>query len=156
MQIAGRGFQVRVPQQSLNHQQVHAVVQQMRGKRVAQRMRMNRLGDPAAAPPSANLKTLWWRWGNPAFRREKPVGGTFPAPVGGQHFAQRLRQHDLPVFVAFAAANPDHMAFAIQVGHLQVVTSDTRSPAPYIVARIARCLRFFGASSSALTSACSE
>src|SRR5277367_3211487 len=34
----------------------------------------------------------------------------------------------------------------------RLVASDTRSPAPYIVARIARWPRFFGASSRALTS----
>jgi len=34
-----------------------------------------------------------------------------------------------------------------------LATSDTRSPAPYMVASIARCFRFRGASSNALTSA---
>jgi len=36
VQIAGRGFEVRMAEQGLNHEQVHSFVQQMRGKRVAQ------------------------------------------------------------------------------------------------------------------------
>ena len=45
MQIARRGFEVRVTQQGLNHEQVHSLVQQMRCKRAAQRMWMNRFGN---------------------------------------------------------------------------------------------------------------
>ena len=36
MKIAGRGFEVRVAQQGLNHEQVHSLVQQVCGKRVPQ------------------------------------------------------------------------------------------------------------------------
>jgi hypothetical protein len=39
MKIAGRGYQVRVAQQDLNHDQVHPILQQMCGKRVPQRSR---------------------------------------------------------------------------------------------------------------------
>ena len=50
---------------------------------------------------------------------EEPVGRSLPSPVCGEHFAERLRQHHLPILVAFATANPDDAAFAIQVGYLQ-------------------------------------
>ena len=45
VQVACRGSEMRVPQQSLDHEQVHALVQQMRRESVAQRVGMNRLGD---------------------------------------------------------------------------------------------------------------
>jgi hypothetical protein len=102
-------------------------------------------------------KTVFVESGQPALPRGRASRWALPSPVSGQHFAERLGQHDLPVLVPLAAANPDDLSrLAVEVGHLQVVASDTRSPAPYIVARIARWPRFFGASSSALTSSCSE
>ncbi len=121
MKIAGRGFEMRVPQQCLNHQQVHSLIQQMGRKRVAQRMRVNRLGDPGF--PRRRLASFENAIGCDGTIRlpagEQPLGGTLPPPVRHEHLAERLGQHHLPVLVAFAAANPDHVAFAVQIGHLQ-------------------------------------
>jgi hypothetical protein len=33
---------------------------------------------------------------------KEPFGGAPPPPVSGEYFAERMRQHDLPVLAAFA------------------------------------------------------
>ena len=81
-------------------------------------MRMNGLSE-AGAPrrfsaevenAMARDRTAWFSaW-------EEPVGRPLPAPVRGEHLAEWLRQHHLPILVAFAAAHPDDAAFAIQQG----------------------------------------
>ena len=85
-------------------------------------MRMNRFGD--AGLPRRLPASLENAIGSDGAARvpawEEPVGGPLPTPVRGENLPERLRQHDLPVFVAFAVANPDHAAFAIQIGYLQV------------------------------------
>src|ERR1039457_1093060 len=86
------------------------------------------------------------------FTWEEPPCRPLPAPVSDQYFALWVGEHDLAVLVSLAPANPDDLAVAIKVADLRLVASDTRSPAPYRVARIARWPRFFGASSKALTS----
>src|ERR1700733_771898 len=84
-------------------------------------MRMNRLGDAGRLRRSSAIaensfarkvsaRPLSW---------EEPVGRSLPSPVCGEHLAERLCQHHLPILVAFATANPDDAAFAIQVGYLQ-------------------------------------
>ena len=40
-------------------------------------------------------------------------------PVSDQHFAKRIGKHHLAVLTAFAAANPDHSAFAIKVAYFE-------------------------------------
>ena len=45
MQVAGGGRQVRVTEQDLNGAKVHARIQQVSGKGVSQRVRMNRFGN---------------------------------------------------------------------------------------------------------------
>jgi len=122
VQVARRGFQIRVPQQPLNDDQIDAIVQQMRGKGMPQRMRMHRFGDRGqsrrlpAYPEnrSGGKRTIC------LVSREEPVGGVFPPPVGDEHFAERVRQHDLPVFATLAIANPDHFSIAIEVLYFQV------------------------------------
>src|ERR1700675_868612 len=104
-------------------------------------MRMNRLGD--AGLPRRLLASSEDAIGSDGAiglsAWEKPLAGTFPAPVRHEQVAQRLGQHHLSVLVAFPTANPDHMSFSIEVAHLQMATSETRSPAPYMVASMARC-----------------
>ena len=51
--------------------------------------------------------------------RKEPLTGALPSPVSGQHFAERWRQHDLPVFAAFAASHPDNPAAAIKIVYVQ-------------------------------------
>src|ERR1035438_3464910 len=51
--------------------------------------------------------------------RKEPLAGTLPSTISGQHFAERFRQHDLPVFAAFAAAHPDNPAAVIKVVYVQ-------------------------------------
>src|ERR1700674_6130575 len=116
MKIARRGFEVCVTQQGLNHEQVHSLVQQMRRKRVAQRMRMNRFSDAGLlrcflASPENTIRS------DGAIRHspwKKPLGGTLPAPVRREQVAQRLGQHHLSVLVSFATANPDRVSFPIE------------------------------------------
>src|ERR1700733_635281 len=84
-------------------------------------MRMNRLTDAGlprrlrTGPENANscdgaICVPAWK---------EPVGGPLPAPVRSEHVAERLRQHHLPILVAFTAANPDGVSFSVQVGYLQ-------------------------------------
>src|SRR3954454_3861088 len=85
-------------------------------------MRMNRFGDaglPRRLP--ASLENAIGPDGTIRLSSgKKPLGGPFPAPVRREEVTQRFRQHDLPVLMAFAAANPDDVSFAIQIGYLQV------------------------------------
>ena len=117
MQIAGRGFNVRVAQQLLDHDQVDAVIQQMRGKGMPQRVRMHGFGDPGQFRRFSAGKEdgLGCERATGLAAREKPFCGAFPPPPGHQHVAERIRQHDLSVFAAFASANPDHPATVIEI-----------------------------------------
>src|ERR1035438_7875191 len=94
----------------------------MRGEGVPQRMRRHRLGD--TGPPGCFPACL-----ENGFRRErtaslvsgeKPVGGALPTPVSDQYLAEGFRQHDPPVLVALAVANPDDLPVAVQVAHFQM------------------------------------
>src|SRR5271165_2405660 len=82
-------------------------------------MRMNRFGD--AGLPRRLPASLENAIGSDGAARvpawEEPVGGPLPTPVRGESLPERLRQHDLPVFVAFAVANPDHGS--LRSGRLQ-------------------------------------
>src|SRR5262245_22506751 len=76
---------------------------------------------PCRAAFRHRSKTLCRAMGQSGFSTwEEPVGGPFPSPICGKHLAQGLRQHHLPILVAFAAADPDDAAFTVQVGYLQV------------------------------------
>jgi hypothetical protein len=55
-----------VPQQPLNDDQIDAIVQQMRGKGMPQRMRMHRFGEsrPVAPPSCISRQQIWWQADN--------------------------------------------------------------------------------------------
>jgi hypothetical protein len=112
---------MRVTQQGLDHQQVHAFVQQVRSECMAQRVRVHRFGNTGAAR-GLLARTEYARPVNGTTRKsawEEPVGRPLPTPVSGEHFAQRFGQHHLPVLVAFSAAYPDDAPLAVQIGNLQ-------------------------------------
>jgi hypothetical protein len=46
---------------------------------------------------------------------KQPVSRTLPAPVSNQYFTERIGKHDLAILATFAAADPDHPAFAIDI-----------------------------------------
>src|ERR1019366_336665 len=119
---AGRGFQVGVTQQGLNDNEVGPVVQQMRGKGVAERMRRHwfrKTGQPRRLP--AYFKNGFTREGaSRLFTWEEPPCRPLPAPVSDQYFAEWVGEHDLAVLVTLAPANPDDLAVAIKVADLQV------------------------------------
>ena len=109
-------------EQDLNDGQTYAVVEQVRGESVSERMRVQRLVDTGSPRrlltgienALASDRASWFSAG------EEPVRGLFPSPVSDQHLAKRVGEHRLAVFVSLAAANPDDFTLAVYVAEFQV------------------------------------
>src|ERR1039457_4959388 len=124
----------------------------MRGKGVANADALVWQYGPAAPPSCIFQKRFHARGGVPSFHLGRATLQAASSASKRPVLRVVVGEHDLAVLVSLAPANPDDLAVAIKVADLRLVASDTRSPAPYRVARIARWPRFFGASSKALTS----
>lgn len=123
MQVGRRGREVRVPQQHLQAQQIDAVLQEMRGKAVPQRVDTSAVGQPCPhqrAVEDALRRAIDHRHIRAAPRREQPHPGPLPAVVAAQLFEQPRTQNRVTVLAAFALLDPQHHAPALDVLHLQV------------------------------------
>ena len=126
MQVDGGGLEVGVPEQRLHGRQVGAAFHQMRGETVAQQMRAHGFGDarslrrfPAGFPEH--------------FGRDRLVGARavdragkqvrlrlHPAPVLAQGLQQLRAQRHIAVLAAFALADVDEHAVAVDILDLQL------------------------------------
>src|ERR1017187_1184765 len=85
-------------------------------------MGMNRLADTGIPRGLATGQKNGLRgdWTVGPATGEEPFRGALPPPVSGEYFAERRRQHVLPVLAALAAANRDDFPAAIDVANFQV------------------------------------
>jgi hypothetical protein len=110
-----------MPQQDLDGLQVRPGLQQMRGERVAERMR----GDPFSEPGLPGRSATEALHGTCRERTprisggEEPARGTVPAPVATQMLQEGLRQRHVAIFAAFALADPQEHARTVNVAQLQ-------------------------------------
>src|SRR6202022_1296531 len=126
MQIDGGVFEIPCPQQHLDSTQIRARFKQMRGKAVAQRVRMHIVRKAGLARSSfasmvdhlggdgviAGMTTL---------AREQPYArfSSQPVPVLPEFVEQPCAEQYIAVFAAFTALDVDHHALAVDVTHFQ-------------------------------------
>jgi hypothetical protein len=108
-------------QQDLDHPHVDIALEQMRGERVAQRMRR----DPAADAGSLGrhvadaVEVAHRYWPQRVLTREQPAARPALQPPGAQQRQQLRRQHGMPVLTAFAHLDADQHALGIDVADPQ-------------------------------------
>src|SRR5713226_3253303 len=126
MQIDGGLFEITMPQQHLDGAQIRARFEQMRGKAVAQRVRMHAVRE--AGPPRSSFTGMVDHLGSDGaiagmtmLARKQPYAGFSPQPVPvSPEFVEQLwaEQH-IAVFAAFAALDVNHHALTVDVAHFQ-------------------------------------
>src|ERR1700680_1201050 len=126
MQIDGGFFEITMPQQHLDGTQIRARFQQMRGKAVAQRVRMHTVRK--AGPPRSSFASLVDHLGSDGLiagmtplARKQPHAwfSSQPLPVLPELVEQLCAETPLAVFAAFTALDVDHHALAVDVTHFQ-------------------------------------
>ena len=133
VEVARRGREVRVAEQHLQGQQVHSVLQQMRGEAVSQAVDAAAIGQPC--PLQRRVEDLLCRAVNhrdvPApSGREEPGARTF-LPVIGSKFLQQPRTEDrVAILSALALVDPQHHASALNVPDFQVARLVEPEPCP--------------------------
>src|SRR5664280_1260931 len=115
------GVELGVPQQDLDHPDIGVLLQKMRRKAVTKGVRGHRLADlghlgggVAGAPELARRH----RVDRVHSGKQPPLWACRVVP-GAQQLEQMRRKHHIAVFVALALFDPDHHAFAVDVGYLQ-------------------------------------
>ena len=128
MQIDRCLLQVAMAQQYLDGAQVGAGFEQMCGKAVAQRVRMDVLvlktgafgGLLTGMPDDLGGDRMTRRV--PSVAGKQPVGGLAPqsAPVDAQFLEQLRAEHDIAVLASLAAPDMDDHPLAVDIADLQV------------------------------------
>src|SRR5216683_6553784 len=108
--IEGRGVELGMPQQDLDHPNVGVLFQKMRRKAVTERVRGHRLADPGhvsrgmtGAPELARRHRI----DRVHSGKQPPLWACRLVP-GAQQLKQMWRQHHVAVFVALALFDPDY------------------------------------------------
>jgi hypothetical protein len=125
--VEGGGVQLDVAEQRLNDANVDAVLQQVRGEAVPQRMRPNPLGDVRCARrldddpvqlPGADRLAGMLAWKQPALGVHHALlpADLPPLTQQGEHI---LREHRVAILPAFATFDPEQHALAIDVADLE-------------------------------------
>jgi hypothetical protein len=125
--VEGGGVQLDVAEQRLDDADIDAVLQQVRGEAVAQRMRPNPLGDvrrtrgldddPMQLPGADRLTSM--------HSRKQPAPGVHHAllpsdlPPLAQQGEHVRREHGVAILAAFAMLDPEQHAFAVDVADLE-------------------------------------
>src|SRR6202521_1436294 len=126
MQIDGGLFEITMPQRHLDGTQIRACFQQMRGKAVAQGVRMHTVRK--ASPPRSSFASLVDHLGSDGLiagvitiTRKQPYArfSSQPLPVLPEFVEQLGAEQHIAVFAAFTALDVDHHALAVDVTHLQ-------------------------------------
>lgn len=129
MSIDDRGYGAAMSEVDLELAQVFTLLQQVCGVGVAQRMDVCALGD--AAGPEGNAEGAlkggaadrFFGCGSPntapALGGEEQSRMAMGFPLLAQKLKRALRQGDITVLVAFAAANVQEHALGIDVAHLE-------------------------------------
>lgn len=121
MEVPQRGRKIRVPHQTLQRDEVHAAFESMGREAVSQGMRRRGLGQSRSTVcdlegPLNGARTPRF----PLGIREQIRWGAMVFPVRAKLFEQDRADRHGPIFVAFAAANPQEHALGIDVGDLQM------------------------------------
>src|SRR5580704_10834920 len=124
MEVDGGLFQVVVTQQHLDAAQIRTCFEQVSGKTMANRVRVDPFFDARSLGGSfAGMVDSLGRDGPitgasmPA--RKQPFTGlsSQPAPVLAEFVEQHGTEHYVPVLAAFAASNVNHHALTVDVTH---------------------------------------
>jgi hypothetical protein len=125
-------LELGVAEQDLNHANIDVLLEQVGGEAVPQGVRRDALGDARQARGGVD--------GAPKLagghRVDRVLAGEEPSlrprrpPPVAQQFEQLRRQHHVPVPLSLALLGPQRHTLAVNIGHLQFATSDTRRPAP--------------------------
>src|ERR1700728_779134 len=136
MQINRCLFQIAMPEQNLDGAQVGTGFQQVRGKAMAERVRMNMFileagvfGRLHAGPPQ-NLGVDRAVECTPKSSGKSPVGrlAVESAPVRSQRLQQRGAEHNVAIFTPLAATNVNDHAPAINIVEAQMSYLCTTPP----------------------------
>ena len=125
--VEGGVLQLGVAEQRLDDADVDAVLQQVRGKAVAQRMRSNPLGDVRCARrldddpvqlPGADRLACMLAWKQPALGVHHALLPADLPPLAqqGEHIR---REHGVAILPAFATFDPEQHALAVDVADLE-------------------------------------
>src|ERR1700687_5215800 len=121
-EVAGRGCQAAVAEQQLNRADVGSRFQQMDGKRVAHRMRADRLANAGEAP--SLLTGEFDGAGGERLPRnipfEQPALRSHCPPVMAQRLQQPGREHHVSILLSLPLLDSDHHALAVDIGGLQM------------------------------------
>ena len=120
LRIASCGREVVVPQQHLNDADVDAVLEQVGGKAMAQRVHADALDEagglgrgPAGSMKHLDVDRLV------ASPREQPRLGTSKSPIGPQDLEELRRKHDRAILGALAVADLDQLTITVDISDLQ-------------------------------------
>ena len=154
MEVEAGAAETGMPQQELDAAQVNPRFEQMRREAMAQEMRINHLRElGGVAGLCADMGDAHAGDGlGDAVAGKEPGLELIELPVAPQQRQQVRREHHQAIAFPLALADLDDHAFGVDVRALELTEIETRRPVAYSVARIARCLRWRGASSNAVTS----
>src|SRR5258708_19406796 len=135
MQIDGGFFEITMPQQHLDGTQIRARFEQMRGKAVAQRVRMHTIRK--ASPPRSSFASMVDHLGSDGLitrvitiTRKHPYArfSSQPLPVLPEFVEQLCAEQYIAVLAAFTALDVDHHALAVDVTNFQASEFATADP----------------------------
>ena len=125
--VKRRGVELGMAEQRLDHADIDALLEQVRGEAVPQRVRRHALGDPRGLGGGAdNAAELAGRqrldrvaaWKQPASRQQQAAPPPL-APPGAQQFEQLRRQHRVAVLASLAALDAQQHALGIDIADLE-------------------------------------
>jgi hypothetical protein len=125
VEIDERVFELGMTQQNLDRAQIGASLQEVGRIAVPQRVRRDVLGDAGllGGLPTGFPGCLG---GDGDVRPPVPHGagkqirlGLHPAPINAKRLQEFLAQRHIAITIAFAVADVDHHAFAVDIGDLQ-------------------------------------
>ena len=116
----------------LDHADVDVLFEQMGGEAVPQGVRRHALGDSRQVLGGVHgaVELAGRHWIDRVLARKQPGLRPRRPPPFAQQFEQLRGEHDIAIPLPFAPLDPKRHALAVDVGHLQATTSDTRRPAP--------------------------
>src|SRR5664280_1809993 len=112
------GVELGVPQQDLDHPDIGVLFQKMRRKAVTKGVRGHLFADLGRSVAGAPELARRHRVDRVHSGKQPPLWACRVVP-GAQQLEQMRRKHHIAVFVALALFDPDHHAFAVDVGYLQ-------------------------------------
>ena len=125
--VKRRGVELGVAEQRLDHADVDALLEQVGGEAVPQRVRRHPLGDPGglgggvddAAELAGRQRLDRVAAGKQPAARQQQAAPSPLAPPGAQQFEQLRRQHRVAVLASLAALDAQQHALGIDIADLE-------------------------------------